>query len=183
MLEYSPFPVLWGFPGGSAGKESARNAGDLGEIPGSGRSWRRDRLPTPVFLGFLVATRNAGELGLVPGLGRSPGAGYPLQYSCMENSTDRGAWRATAHGVTKSPTRLRAFHFLPPFTDGSRDTSQSHLSGFFQKFLSLLVCVSSLVHSPFPGVLTTLCVFSSLSSPPHLFRCGLFFRGACRLRM
>ena len=55
MLEDSPFPVLWGFPGGSAGKESACNAGDLGEIPGSGRSWRRDRLPTPEILGFLVA--------------------------------------------------------------------------------------------------------------------------------
>ena len=57
----------------------------------------------------------AGDIentGSIPGLGRSPGAGYPLHYSCMENSRDRGAWRATAHGVTKSPTRLRAFHFL-----------------------------------------------------------------------
>ena len=33
-------------------------------------------------------------------------AGYPLQYSCLENSMDRGAWRATVHGVTKSQTRL-----------------------------------------------------------------------------
>jgi len=38
-----------GFPCGSAGKESARNAGDLGLIPALGRSWRRERLPTPVF--------------------------------------------------------------------------------------------------------------------------------------
>ena len=48
-------------------------------------------------------------LSLIPGLGRSPGAGngYPLLYSCLENLTDRGAWRATVHGVAKSWTRLR----------------------------------------------------------------------------
>ena len=52
--------IVEGFPGGSDGKASARNAGDL---------------------------------GLIPGLGRSPGEGNgnPLQYSCLENSTDRGA--------------------------------------------------------------------------------------------
>ena len=58
----------WGFPGGSDGKESACNAGDLGSILGSGRS--------------------PGE-----------GSGYPLQYSCLRNPMDRGAWRATVHGV------------------------------------------------------------------------------------
>ena len=64
-----------GFPGGSEGKESARNAGDL---------------------------------GLIPGWGRSPGEadGYPLQYSCLEDSMDRGAWRATVQGVAKSQKRL-----------------------------------------------------------------------------
>ena len=47
---------------------------------------------------------NAGDLGLIPGSGRSPGEGngYPLQYSCLENSMDRGAWQATVHGVTES---------------------------------------------------------------------------------
>ena len=51
---------------------------------------------------------NAGDLGLIPGLGRSPGEGngYPLQYSCLENPMDRGAWQATVHGVTKSWTQL-----------------------------------------------------------------------------
>ena len=46
---------------------------------------------------------NAGNRGLIPGLGRSPGEGYgnPLQYSCLENSMDRGAWRAPVHEVTK----------------------------------------------------------------------------------
>ena len=47
---------------------------------------------------------NAGHLGLIPRLRRSPGEGngYPLQYSCLENSMDRGAWWATVHGVTES---------------------------------------------------------------------------------
>ena len=64
------------FPGGSAGKESAHNVGDLGLIPGSGRS--------------------LGE-----------GNGYPLQYSCLENSIDRGAWQVTIHGIAKGQTRFQ----------------------------------------------------------------------------
>ena len=65
-----------GFPGGSAGKESAHTAGDLGSVPG---------------------------------LGRSPGGGHGnlLQYSCLENPMDRGAWQATVHGVAESQTRLK----------------------------------------------------------------------------
>ena len=65
---------LWGFPGSSDSKENTCNAGDLGSIPG---------------------------------LGRSPGerSGSPLQYSCLENPIDRGAWWATVHGVAKSSTR------------------------------------------------------------------------------
>ena len=49
---------------------------------------------------------SAGDLGLIPGSGRPPGEGNgnPLQYSCLGNPTDRGAWRATVHGVTKSQT-------------------------------------------------------------------------------
>ena len=51
---------------------------------------------------------NAGEKGLIPGLGRPPGEGNgnPFQYSCLENSTDRGTWQATVHGVAKSQTQL-----------------------------------------------------------------------------
>ena len=51
---------------------------------------------------------NVGELGLIPGLGRSPGEGngYSLQYSCLENSVDRGAGQATVYGVPKSRTLL-----------------------------------------------------------------------------
>ena len=49
---------------------------------------------------------NARDMGLIPGSGRSPGevSGNPLQYSCLENPTDREAWGATVHGVTKSGT-------------------------------------------------------------------------------
>ena len=51
---------------------------------------------------------NARDLGSVPGSGRSPGEGScnPLQYSCLENSMDRGAWWATVLGVTESRTQL-----------------------------------------------------------------------------
>ena len=64
-----------GFPSISDGKESACNAGDLGSIPGSGRS-------------------------------PEEGNGYPLQYSCLENSMDRAAWQAIVHGVAKGQTWL-----------------------------------------------------------------------------
>ena len=67
--------TIWGFHGGSGGKESACNAGDLDSIPGSGRS---------------PGDRN----------------GNPLQYSCLENAMDRGAWWATVHGFWKSQTQL-----------------------------------------------------------------------------
>ena len=74
MLAIPPlgFPPL-GFPGGSDSKESARKAGDLGSVPGLGRS---------------------------PGEGN----GNPVQYSCLENSMDRGAWQAIVHGVAKNQT-------------------------------------------------------------------------------
>ena len=54
---------------------------------------------------------SAGDIrdsGSIPGLGRSPGVGNgnPLEYSCLENPMDRGAWQATVHGVSKSQTRL-----------------------------------------------------------------------------
>ena len=54
------------------------------------------------------STCNAGGPGSIPGLRRPSGEGNgnPLQYSCLENSMDRGAWEATVHGVTKSRTQL-----------------------------------------------------------------------------
>ena len=55
-----------------------------------------------------MSAHNAGDPGSIPGSGRSPGEGNgnSLQYSCLENSMDGGAWWASAHGVTKSRTRL-----------------------------------------------------------------------------
>ena len=52
------------------------------------------------------SAHNVGDPGSIPGSGRSlgEGNGNPLQYSCLENSKDRGVWRATVHGVTKSDT-------------------------------------------------------------------------------
>ena len=90
----------------------------VGKIP-----WRRDRLPTAVFLGFPCgsagkeSTCNAGDLGSISGLGRSPGEGngYPLQYSGLENSVDREAWQSTFHEVPKSWTQLSNFHFTNVF--------------------------------------------------------------------
>ena len=59
---------------------------------------------------------NAGDLGSIPVLGRSPeeGKGYPLQYSCLENSMDRGDRWATVHGVAESQTRLSDIYFNTP---------------------------------------------------------------------
>ena len=81
--------------------------------------WRRDRLPTPVFWGFpggsigKDSACRAGDLSLIPWSGRSPGEGssYPLQFSGLENSMDRGAWQATTSGVSKNWTQLIDFHF------------------------------------------------------------------------
>ena len=63
-------------------------------------------LGMPDFIGDSVVKNlpaNAGGVGLTSGLGRSPGKGNgdPLQYSCLENSIDRGAWRAIVHGVAE----------------------------------------------------------------------------------
>ena len=58
---------------------------------------------------------SVGDLGSIL-VGKIPGVGYgnPLQYSCLENSMDRGAWWATVHGVPKSWTQLSDFHFTSP---------------------------------------------------------------------
>ena len=78
---------LWGFPVGSVVKNLSANTG------------------------------NTGDAGLIPGSGRSPrgGNGNPLQYSCLENSMDRGAWHTAVHGVTKSWTRLNSHACWLPY--------------------------------------------------------------------
>ena len=72
------------------------------------------------FIGFhtgsdsKVSVYHAGDLGSIPGWGRSTGEGNgnPLQYFCLENPMDRGAWQATVRGVAKSRTRLSGFTFI-----------------------------------------------------------------------
>ena len=96
--------------GSSDGKEPTCNAGDLGSIPGSGRS-TGERIDYPLLYSWasLVAqtVKNPPamqETGFNPGSGRSleGGNGNPLQYSCLGNPMDREVWRATVHGITKS---------------------------------------------------------------------------------
>ena len=55
---------------------------------------------------FACSEGDAGDMGSIPGSGRSPGGGNPLQYSCLENSMDRGTWWARVHGVAKNQTQL-----------------------------------------------------------------------------
>ena len=80
-------------------------------------SWRRDRLPTTVFLGFpgdsdvRESTCNVGDMGSILGLGRSPGGGHgnPLQYSCLENSHGQrslAGYRPWGHKVSDTTERL-----------------------------------------------------------------------------
>ena len=76
---------------------------------------------------------NAGEPGSVSGLGRSfgEGNGNPLHYSCLENSMDRGAWRAPVHGVAKSWTvterLMRPLSFFSAFSCSCSDSYGSFL--------------------------------------------------------
>ena len=60
---------------------------------------------------------NAGDLGLIPGLERSPGEGNgsPLQYSCLDNSMDRGAWQTAVHKVAESDTLQLSLHFTEDY--------------------------------------------------------------------
>ena len=100
--------------------------------------WRRDRLPTPVFLGFPFGSAgkesacNVGDLGLIPGLGRSPGEGkcYPLQYSCLENSMDYGPRGHKESDSTERPS--------PDFSASSLTYLQSILC--IEARVNCLVC-------------------------------------------
>ena len=64
---------------------------------------------------------NVGDPGSIPGPGRTPGEGNgnPLQYSCLKNSMDGGAWWATVHGIAKGQTRLSDFTFT--FTEEEKE--------------------------------------------------------------
>ena len=105
--------VVFMEPGASLIAQMVKNLPEMQETPvrflGRKIPWRRDRLPTPGFLGFPCgstdkeSTCNVGDLGSIPGLESSPGKGkgYSLQDSSLENSTD-----CIVHGIVKSWTQL-----------------------------------------------------------------------------
>ena len=145
----------------------------MGKIP-----WRREKLPTPVFLGFTCGSAgeesacNAGDLGLIPELGRSPGEGksYPLQHSGLEN---------TVHGITKSQTRLSDFHF--PLTLLIQDSPNLPMTVTHQppvpSFSFTDVMLTVFIPTTFPIILE-MCVVLKLTiqsiSWPSSFRLFLF---------
>ena len=105
MLEvWSSGATAWGIGGASSSSRArvwlARRAAPL-------TSALRSAGPGPGPVGKESAC-NAGDVGSIPGLGRSPGGGHGsrLQYFCLENVMDRGAWRAAVRGLTKSQTQL-----------------------------------------------------------------------------
>ena len=102
-----------------------------------------DKPGLPKWCSGKASSANAGDKGSIPGTGRSPGEGnsHPLQYSCLGNPMDRGAWWATVHGDSESDTtehtcihdkptvniilsgeRLKAF----PLRSGTRQGAHSH---------------------------------------------------------
>ena len=136
-----------GFPCDSAVKESACNAGDLGLVPGLGRSPGEGKgyplqysgLENSMYCMVYGVTKsqtqlsnfhfhvgfsggsdgkesacNAGDTSLISALGGSPeeGNGNPLQYFCLGNSINRGAWRAPVHGVAESDMTEQVTYFL-----------------------------------------------------------------------
>ena len=77
------------------------------------------------------STCNARDEDLIPGLGRSPGVGHgnPLQYFCLDNPTDRGAWWATVHGVAKSQTWLKQLSSVQSWLAAKRSVGGSSTQG------------------------------------------------------
>ena len=117
-----------------------------------------------------VSACNAGDLGSIPGLERSPGEGNgnPLQYSCLENLMDRGAWWATVHGVAKSWTRLSDFTFTSSATWTLDNMPLIHWALFFYFLLEygcFTMFISAVQQSESP-----ICIhISSIwGFPPHL---------------
>ena len=130
------------FPGGSDGKESACKEGFPGGNSGKHPVCQCRRLK-----------RHLRDTGSIPGSGRFPGVGkgHPLQNSCLENPTDREAWRATVHGITKSQTGLKQLcthrcrnWSMKRLNNSKSQNWSSEETGFQSQFLALeLHCLAA----------------------------------------
>ena len=116
----------------------------------------------------------ARDLGSIPGSGRCRGVGNcnPLQYSCLENSLDRGAWQATVHGVSKSQTQLndlsaRTHTHARTHAHTHKTRSRYSVSSFFLPLFS--PCPSSTVLLPKRGL-------KDLFIPPSKCVTNIFFK-------
>ena len=129
-----------GLPWNSAGKESACSA-ERPQFNSGVRKfpWRRDRLPTPAFLGFSggshgkESAHNAGDLDLIPGLGSSPrgGHGNPLQYSCLENPLGERRLVGYSSGGCKESNTIEQLSTAQPFM----------ITIFISDFTSNFLCI------------------------------------------
>ena len=94
---------------------------------------------------------NTGDLGLIPGLGQPPGGGnvYPLQYSCLDNPTNREVWWATVHRVAKSQTGLKRFSTAQQSRgrgENEQQRNRKKVLGEMEVFCLLLVCMAVKTH-------------------------------------
>ena len=95
----------------------------------------------------IESTCNAGHLGSIPGSGRSPGEGngYPLQYSCLENPKERGAWWVTAHGFAKtqlSDEHTHTHHIPRPHSENASLTYRLHVPKYIKTCLEEFLSAS-----------------------------------------
>ena len=116
-----PIPAEDGEKGQGPGQRARTSGGDICTPTAGMQSWlqwRHRREPVSCHFVFPsgtvvknspVSAEDVGDPGSIPGSGRSPGRGdgNPLQYSCLENSMDKGIWQATVHGVAKNQTLLK----------------------------------------------------------------------------
>ena len=140
--------------------------------------WRGDRLLTPVFLGFLGGSVskefacNAGDLDSIPELGRSPGEGncYPLQYSGLENSMDRGAWDAKNQTwLSNLTTQHQATHRISHHVSVVQHSKNVYLSLFFSFFSFIFISwrlITLQYCSGFCHTLTWICLGFTCSPHP-----------------
>ena len=112
------------------------------------------------------------EIGLIPWWGRSPGGGNdnPLQYSCLENSMDRGVWQVAVHGVVKSWTWLTNWAYIAVHKNSSFSKCLPTLVifCFFVSFL-LLFLMTFLTDEDWHFDVILLCISLIISDAEHLF--------------